>query len=403
MTGTTIAQAIPIAMSPILTRIFTPADFGLFALYMSVSAIVAEVATGRYELAIMLPKKDEDANQVFLLSVLVAFLLGFITFLVVFFFNEQITKLLGNKDISNWLYFVPLTVILTGVYQSFNYWQNRFDEYKELGAYRVTNALTNAGVNVGVAAIKSGVAGLILGPIIGRAMGIFYLLRSKTATKVNFNFNKLKIIALAKKYKKFPLVNSLHVFVDMLKDNLANIYLSIKYSTSILGNFYFVIRIMQLPSIVLGLAMSQVFYKKASKNYAEDKDIQDLTKKLIFTLGVIAAIPAIIVYLFSEDLFVFVFGENWAEAGRYAKALVGYIFFHFIASPVAMVPLITSRQGTAFYWTLFESILYLMVFVIGYFVFHDLYKTLLLLSGVFAVYFPIYFMWIYKIAKEKKG
>jgi len=32
MTGTTIAQAIPIAISPILTRIYTPEDFGVFAL-----------------------------------------------------------------------------------------------------------------------------------------------------------------------------------------------------------------------------------------------------------------------------------------------------------------------------------------------------------------------------------
>jgi O-antigen/teichoic acid export membrane protein len=68
MTGTTIAQAIPIAISPILTRIYTPEDFGVFALYMSVVSIVSVVATGRYELAIMLPKKDEDAINIVTLS-----------------------------------------------------------------------------------------------------------------------------------------------------------------------------------------------------------------------------------------------------------------------------------------------------------------------------------------------
>ena len=86
MTGTAVAQAIPIAMSPILTRIYTPEDFGLFALYMSTSALLAEVATGRYELAIMLPKKDEDARDIFVLSVMIATILSFLSFLVVFFF-----------------------------------------------------------------------------------------------------------------------------------------------------------------------------------------------------------------------------------------------------------------------------------------------------------------------------
>jgi O-antigen/teichoic acid export membrane protein len=72
MTGTTIAQAIPIAISPILTRIYTPEDFGVFALYMSLASIISVVATGRYELAIMLPKKDDDAINIVALSTLIS-------------------------------------------------------------------------------------------------------------------------------------------------------------------------------------------------------------------------------------------------------------------------------------------------------------------------------------------
>ena len=109
MTGTTIAQAIPIAISPILTRIYTPEDFGVFALYMSIASIIAVLATGRYELAIMLPKKDEDAVNIVALSIIIAFFVSLISFLIVFIFNTQITNLLGNPEISNWLYFIPIT------------------------------------------------------------------------------------------------------------------------------------------------------------------------------------------------------------------------------------------------------------------------------------------------------
>ena len=61
MTGTTIAQTIPVAISPILTRIYTPEDFGIFAIYLAITAILGNIVSGRYELAIMIPKKDEDA------------------------------------------------------------------------------------------------------------------------------------------------------------------------------------------------------------------------------------------------------------------------------------------------------------------------------------------------------
>ena len=69
MTGTSIAQAIPIAISPILTRIYTPEDFGVFALYMAIATVVSVIATGRYETAIMLPKKDSEAINLFIVSI----------------------------------------------------------------------------------------------------------------------------------------------------------------------------------------------------------------------------------------------------------------------------------------------------------------------------------------------
>ena len=81
MTGTTIAQAIPIAISPILTRIYTPEDFGVFALYMAIAAIISVVSTGRYEMAIMLPKRNEDVNAI------VKLLLILLSSISIFFFS----------------------------------------------------------------------------------------------------------------------------------------------------------------------------------------------------------------------------------------------------------------------------------------------------------------------------
>ena len=76
MTGTTIAQAIPIAISPILTRLYTPEDFGVVGLFGAISGIFGAIATGKYELAIMLPKKDEDAINIFALGFILTSLIS---------------------------------------------------------------------------------------------------------------------------------------------------------------------------------------------------------------------------------------------------------------------------------------------------------------------------------------
>ena len=167
MTGTTIAQAIPIAISPILTRIYTPEDFGVFALYMSVASILSVIAAGRYELAIMLPKKDEDAINIVALSILISFFISFISFLVIFLFNAKITNLLGNSEISNWLYFIPITVLLTGMYRSFNYWSNRKKQYKRLATSKIIQSFTTSSTNLSMGFGGFGASGLILGGVLG--------------------------------------------------------------------------------------------------------------------------------------------------------------------------------------------------------------------------------------------
>ena len=89
MTGTTIAQAIPIAISPILTRIYTPEDFGVLALFVAITTIFGTIANGRYELAIMLPKKDEDAINIFALGFIITCFISLILLILVLIFMRN--------------------------------------------------------------------------------------------------------------------------------------------------------------------------------------------------------------------------------------------------------------------------------------------------------------------------
>ena len=168
MTGTTIAQAIPIIASPILTRIYTPEDFGLLALYLSIVSIVGVGITARYELAIMLPKKNKDALNLVVLSIFVSLVISVIVFILVLVSGKSFASILGNELIYPWLYFVPFSLLLTGVYQSFNYWSNRNKKYRRLATNRVVQSTTTAGVNLGIGIIKKGPYGLILGNIISQ-------------------------------------------------------------------------------------------------------------------------------------------------------------------------------------------------------------------------------------------
>ena len=403
MTGTTIAQAIPIAISPILTRIYSPEDFGVFALFMSISSIISVVATGRYELAIMLPKKDGDAVNIAVLSILIAFFVSFITFLIVYFFNDRITNLIGNPEISSWLYFIPVTVLLTGIYQSFNYWSNRKQQYKRLAVSRVIQSGTRATANLGMGFGNFGSSGLILGGIMGQ--GIATITLGKLIWKEDKDWlrlvKKLKIYALIRKYKDFPRINMFHAFINDAKNFIVNIFLIKYYSSFILGQFYMVNRILLLPSSLIGSSVTQVLYRTIVEKYNNKEDFSKDILHIMIKLFLFAFIPFLLMVFFGEEIFGFVFGNNWKIGGEIASSYALYILFHFIASSISIIPIIIQKQKIAFYWNLIGTFLYIMSIIIGYNIFSNLANTLLLLSIVMTMYFLLNFRWIYKISKKE--
>ena len=168
MTGTAIAQAVPILVSPILSRLYSPDDFGVLALFMAISIVISVIATGRYELAIMLPEEKKDAHNVLALSIILTTFTSLITFILVLFLKGFIASFFDDPGIENWLYFIPLVVFFTGVFNTFNYWSTRQKTFKRNAAGRIAQSTVMVGTNLGLGVARYGAIGLIAGYIFGQ-------------------------------------------------------------------------------------------------------------------------------------------------------------------------------------------------------------------------------------------
>jgi len=398
MTGTSIAQAIPIAISPILTRIYTPEDFGVFALYIGVASIVAVMATGRYELAIMLPKKDEDAIQLVILSILISFCISLIAFLLVYFFNGFIVSFLGNEEISNWLYLIPITVFFTGIYQSLNYWNNRKKRYKRLATSRVIQSGTTATSNLSMGFGGFGSSGLILSGVLGQGVATVILSRI-TWLEHGQRFEKiksLKIFSLIKKYRKFPIFNLPNALIDALRLSGISILIAKFFSTATLGQFSLAWKMIQAPITLIGGSISQVFFQKIASAKRTDLDL--IVKRFLLKASVIALPIFIMLYLFATDLFAIVFGENWKLAGEIASILTPWLFFNFLTTPMANVFIVLNRQEVV----LLVSIFYMLTPISILVIFNELEFLYLLniitvsMSSILLMYIGLLFFYIKK-------
>lgn len=367
MTGTTIAQAIPIAISPILTRLYTPEDFGVFALYMTIVSLISIMATGRYELAIMLPKKDEDAINIVALSILISFFISIITFILIFIFNTQITNLLGNSEISIWLYLVPISVLLSGLYQSFYYWNNRKKQYKRLATSRVIQSGATATTNIGMGMASVGSGGLIVGSLVGKSIATFNLgkIILKNDKKRIVHIKRLKIFALIKKYIKFPTWNLGSGFIHTGRENIIQLFIYKYFSSSFLGFYFFSNRILKTPSTILINAFSDVFFQKLSKITSYDK-MYSLSLRYAQKIFFILVIPYIIFVLSLKDIVPIIFGEKWGELYLYLYIMSFPIFFNIIVSHFSKILIVTNKQEISFYFHFIKFIMLICIIMFLY-------------------------------------
>ncbi len=366
-TGTTVAQIIPVLISPLLTRLYTPGDFGVLALYMSFASVLAVFATGRYEMAIMLPRKDSDAINLFLLSLVVSIFVSLVVLLTVILFHNQITLWSGNKRISYLLYLLPLSVLSLGLYKSLNYWFNRKNKFKNIAGSKVIAASSNSAVSLMSGVINKSGFGLVFGWVLGQLSSMMFLLRKMFVTeRVSFKkIKKVKILALAKRYKKFPLFDIWSEFLNVLSVQLPIVIISQFFGENITGHYSFAYKILLLPFSLLAFSMGQAFFKKANEIKNEGKDVAVFTFGVFKKLVLISFFPLAIIGMFGDIIFPFVFGKEWIIAGNYSRIFSLWIFMIFISSPLTNLFAVYEKQRTnlIFNFLIFVSRIFILIFI----------------------------------------
>ncbi|ORL63661.1 hypothetical protein B7H19_26180 [Pseudomonas putida] len=338
MTGTTLAQAIPIAAMPLLTRLYTPEDFGVLALYMSLAGMISVIITARYEVAVMLPERDEDAASLVTLSVCIASAISLVLLVVVSLFNDDIQALLNNKAIGPWLYLLPITVFVTGMWQALNYWNNRSKKFKRLAVSRVTQGGGMTLAQFALTGLSTG--GLVLGYLVGQVGGLMVFL-TRTWREDRAVLSRVSLATMlenARRYSKFPKYSTFGALLDNAAVQMPVLMLSKFYDTHIVGVFSLTFRALNLPMSLIATSFSQVLFQRFVVLQRENPArLAPFVLKLFFgLLGLMVPLVAF-VWVVGPDLFALVFGETWRQAGEYATVLIFAVAIRFAVSPLSTV------------------------------------------------------------------
>ena len=352
MTGTTIAQAIPIAVSPILTRLYSPEEFGLFALFLAIVSIFGVVASMRYEMAIVQPETSEDAIHLVILSLIISCVISAVLFICVYLFNIQIQDLLGNSDIGIWLYWIPLTVLLIGFYKTLNYWHVRNKDFARIAKSKVAKGTMMAGTQVGFGAIAI-FGGLIYGYVSGFIVAFLMLLKSFMTDRSlsSVKLNKTRLLQNAKKYRKLPQYSSFGALSNTLSSQMPILVISKFYEMSVAGIYSLTVRVLAVPISLVSEALGQVLFQRLVEvNHTDSLKMKPIVIKIFLLLTLIIFPFVAIIFVFGEEAFAFVFGESWREAGAMASVLIFSVAIRFVVSPLSMVLVLEHNVKLGVLW-----------------------------------------------------
>jgi O-antigen/teichoic acid export membrane protein len=360
MTGTAFAQVIAFFAAPVLTRLFEPASFGLLALFMSITGIISIVACLRYELAIVLPKEDEEAANVLALAIFVCIFMALFVLGLVVLFGEKIAHQLKAPEIAPWLWLVPISILVIGSYQAMNYWSTRKKHFKRLAISRVSLNTTIATSQIGSGMIQSlSFVGLIGGQVLGQVIASmvlgFQIWREDwPQIKRAFSWNSVKRLAVT--YKKFPIYNSWPSLLNSLTIQLPVLFLTFAYGSHVTGFFSLAMRMINTPLTLIGGAVSQVFLPELAKRMNKEGDVSLIIEKGLKNLFLLGGFLFVIMQ-FSPYVFRILFGEKWGDAGTYAQIMTVSVIMRFIVSPLSGVMITCNKQDTLAKWQVSYSLL----------------------------------------------
>jgi O-antigen/teichoic acid export membrane protein len=351
LSGATLAgQALVVLALPLLTRLYTPEDFGVFSLYASSLGIITVVAGLRFELAVSLPSDDIDAMHVAMLSAISAIIVSLLSLIAL-----SLAAGFWQPDAGHWLatlqnYRWPIFagVLVVGLSAALQAWSTRKGRFGLVSKGRLVQAVAGVSAQAGLGALQTSAFGLIIGHLAYCAGGIGIMVRAILRTdnehSASLSFARLK--AMASKYKSFPMYSVPEALFNAAGWYLPILMMTTVVSTDELGQLQLATRVIGLPMALIGASVAQVYLVEAPGKLREGT-LERFTRGTMSAMFKTAALPMVLVACVSPIMFPWVFGAEWSRGGQVLAWLAPSYLLQLVASPVGTIMHVTGRLWQA--------------------------------------------------------
>ncbi len=388
MFGTVSSQAIVFLLSPVLSRLFTPADFGDLANYNAWVSILGLVSNLRYEHALIVARNRMEMNRVMALAVtlsLVSFGVFSVAVIALYVANYDWGYL---REIRGVLLFIPLGIIPAVVASLLMLFSTRRGRFRRLAVIAVVQVAATVAFQLGLGAMRvprSLVVGALLGSTVACLTLVVWHLRGNRLAHVSREMVWARMRETAREHANFPRFSLAADTINVVVQQFVPVLLTALFSPVTAGLFAFSTRVVRVPLFVVSTAVSTVLRKRAGDELRRGGSLTRLCARTAVALALLAIAPFYVLWMFSARTFAAVFGHEWIEAGQVVRILSPGIMLEFIALPLFVFFVVTSRQRYTLRIQLLNVGLLLTALLLGRFIWGSFIVTCVFMSAALIV------------------
>lgn len=346
--GTALGQVLAIGASPVISRLYSPADFGIFSIVNALAMVLGTVLALRYELAIPLPHSESDARSLVVLSALVTAATTLVISLALVPLSQPLADQIGEPGLGPWLPWVPVIGAAIVTFQLLNQWTLRQQRYRATARRNVVQSVSTVTLQIATGVRIAGPSGLIVGLAGGQAIGAVSLLQG---SGLRGRVEPAALSRVARRYRSFPMQLAPAGFLNAVGLYLPVLLFAILYGAEVAGWLGFTQRILALPVALVGQAVAQVYMSEL----AQDRRIGSRRQYQLFRvasrrLAMFGMAGAVALLLLARPLFPMVFGQPWSNSGAMAQALALSLAVQFVASPLSQTLIVYEKTGLQLAW-----------------------------------------------------
>lgn len=398
-TGSIFSQLITVIVAPLLTRIFTPHELGIYTYVLSIASIFMAVINGRYDMSIVSEEQEEYIYPLIKLSIIIGIITSIIVTIGYYIYIRFISSQYEYYNVTIiFMFLLLLSYSINNVLVSYN---NRNKDYKIMTSVYVVRTLFQNLTSIIVGILNLGISGLLFSYCVGQYIGLNK--QAESLKKYRINLKKVtfrELFYVLKRHYKQPLFSAPAIFFNSFSYSSITIFLEILFGMSAVGYYSISVRLLGLPLSIISGNISKVFFQEASKEYNSTGQFYKSFKKT-FKFQLCLAIPMVIgmIFLAPKVCAVF-FGEDWQISGRYVSILAIMFGFKFIVTSLSPGLIIANKQKNEFFLQGIFAIASIFSFIITKFLKLSIEYYLILISITFSIGYLVYLISIFIYSKK---